>query len=160
MANRIFLILSFYILLNLLYVDKILAESIIVFDVRKNLALGPNDPVYRDYYINAGTEVGLKVGLIVTVERRIPLHNTLTNKSQGELVVPVAKLKVIFVNKKVSVARFYSTMPRTNLPAVEYNTIMAGDELNMSTASVEIQQEDKVHSEISEPMVVGSLRIL
>ncbi len=67
------------------------AEEITIFDVRKNLAMSDTEKVFRDFYINAGSEAGLSSGMIITVERRMPLYDNYQNRSAGDLQLKVAK---------------------------------------------------------------------
>lgn len=105
-----------------------------IFDVRKNLPLSDDEKVYRDFYINGGTESGVAVGMVITVQRRLPLYDTYQNRSAGDLDLKVAKIKVIHVQKGLSVARLHSEYSRENAPLLEDNFIMVGDRLDLATA--------------------------
>jgi hypothetical protein len=109
------------------------ASRVTIFDVQKSLPMSAKDPVYHDYFINAGTEVGLKSGAIVTVLRRIPLHDPIQNRSQGDLEISVAKLYIIHVQKNLAVARFHESFDRTYLPNLEYDGPMTGDHIDLSS---------------------------
>ena len=111
------------------------AEEITIFDVRKTLAMSDSEKVFRDFYINAGSEAGLSLGMIITVERRMPLYDNYQNRSAGDLQLKVAKIKIIHVQKGISVARLYSEFTRDNAPLLEDNFIMVGDRLDMNSAT-------------------------
>lgn len=119
------------------------AQEITVFDVRKTLPLNKHEPVYQDFYINAGTEAGMKPGIVVTVKRRSTLYDAYQNRSPGDLLVPVGKLQVIHAQKGVSVARLHSLLDREDLPVLEYDYIMVGDRLDMGTAVMEGRKKGK-----------------
>lgn len=108
------------------------ASRVTIFDVRKSLPMTADEVVYHDYFINAGTEVGLKPGAIVIVTRRIPLHDPMQNRSQGDLEIQVAKLQVIHAQSNLAVARFYSGYDRKLLPTLEYDAVMAGDRIDVT----------------------------
>src|SRR5690606_9754507 len=79
------------------------ATDVVVFSVVRNLQLKPSDPIYKDYYINGGSENGYRVGSVVTVVRRLPAHDIYRNKALGDVTLPVAKLKLIYVQKQMSI---------------------------------------------------------
>jgi hypothetical protein len=105
-----------------------------IFDVRKNLAMSNTDPVYRDYIINGGSESGLSVGMLVNVQRRLPLYDSYQNRSAGDLHLKVARIKIIHVQKGLAVARLQSEFTREATPILEDNFIMVGDQIDLSSA--------------------------
>lgn len=106
-----------------------------IFDVRKNLPMSDSEPVYRDFIINGGTESGLSVGMVLTVQRRIPLYDNYQNRSAGDLSVKVAKIKIIHVQKGLAVARLHSEFTRESTPLLEDPYIMVGDLVDLSSAT-------------------------
>lgn len=106
-----------------------------IFDVRKNLRMADSDPVYHDYYVNGGTELGMAAGMVVTVGRRVPLYDTYQNHAAGDLQLKVARVKIIHTQKGLSVARLQSEFARDNAPLLEDNFIMVGDTLDLATAT-------------------------
>lgn len=125
----------FVILLTL--TNAAYANDLTIFDVRKNLAMSDTEKVYRDFYINGGSEAGLSAGMIVTVERRMPLYDNYQNRSAGDLQLKVAKIRIIHVQKGIAVARLMSEFTRENAPLLEDNFIMVGDRLDMNSATSE-----------------------
>jgi len=114
-----------------------LADDLTIFDVRKNLPMSDNEKVFRDFYVNGGSEAGLSVGMVITVGRRMPLYDNYQNRSAGDLQLKVAKIKIIHVQKGIAVARLFSEFTRENAPLLEDNFIMVGDRLDMNTATSE-----------------------
>ncbi|MCH2534317.1 MAG: hypothetical protein MK008_07755 [Bdellovibrionales bacterium] len=132
------------------------AQQITVFDVKKNLKLTKDEKTYRDYYINAGEEEGLRAGMIVTVERRQSTYDHHQNMSPGELRVAVGKLKIIHVQKGLSVGRLHSRFSADNRPMLDYNYIMIGDSLNLSSAYMDRGRKNKQKrkaSSLQEPSI-------
>jgi hypothetical protein len=103
------------------------AAEVSIFSVNKTLSMGPKDTVYRDYYLNGGTEDGFRRGMLVTVVRRVPVHDLSRNRALGDLRVPVAKLKLVYVNHNISVGRVDKLIRPVNLPATEFAAVMVGD---------------------------------
>lgn len=118
-----------------------------IFDVRKNLPMSDHDPVYRDFIINGGSESGLTAGMLITVQRRIPLYDSYQNRSAGDLHLKVARIKIIHVQKGLAVARLHSEFTREGTPLLEDNYIMVGDQLDLSSAGSEKKAEQPSSSE-------------
>lgn len=110
------------------------AKSIVIFDVKKSLALKSNQKTYFDYYINAGTDAGIKRGMVFTVVRQKTLYDAYQNTSPGEIPIPVGEIKVIFSHNKISVARLEALYSRDNLPVLDYEYILVGDRIDVSSA--------------------------
>ncbi|MCB0350169.1 MAG: hypothetical protein KDD38_03235 [Bdellovibrionales bacterium] len=111
-----------------------LAKEVTVFDVRRPLAMENNETPEKDYYINAGSADGLKVGVVVSVNRRHTLYDQYQNKSLSDLVVTVGQLRIIYVQDDVSVARLEKIYGREALPTLEFDSVMTGDKVDLSTA--------------------------
>lgn len=112
-------------------------QVVTIFEVRKNLAMADSDPVYRDFYVNGGSETGLTQGTIMTVRRRLPLYDSYQNRSAGDLELRVAKVKVIHVQRGLAVVRLHAEFTRDHSPLLEDNFIMVGDLLDLSSATSE-----------------------
>ncbi|MEZ4872411.1 MAG: hypothetical protein R2827_09255 [Bdellovibrionales bacterium] len=129
-----------YVLLALASVfsqNSFAKKDVTVFDVRKTLPLSESERIYQDFYVNGGVEEGLKPGMLVTVTRRLNPYDSYQNKSPGELNVAVGKLKIIHVQKGISVARMHSLYSRNGRPVLEYDYIMVGDQLDLNTLQMD-----------------------
>ncbi|RME18594.1 MAG: hypothetical protein D6797_00105 [Bdellovibrio sp.] len=105
------------------------SQNFTIFEVKKNLPLNDSEPVYRDFYINAGLQEGFKKGMLVEVRRRSVLYDSYQNKNPETLVVPVGLLKLIHVQPEVSVGRVYKIYKRKDLPVLDYNFFLVGDQV-------------------------------
>jgi hypothetical protein len=103
------------------------ADEVRVIDVRRNITLSDTDKVYKDFYINAGSENGFKKGQTLTATRKINIRDASGATNIGEISVPVGELKVIAVYEKVTVARITKLLERDELPMLEQVGVMAGD---------------------------------
>ncbi len=110
-----------------------LAKEVAIFDSRKSLTLSKDEPVYKDFYINAGTEIGLRPGALVTVIRNSSLYDAYQNKSPGDLTISVGQVLIIHAQKGLSVGRLHKVFSRESRPVLEYDYIMVGDRLDIST---------------------------
>src|SRR5205823_4199211 len=107
-------------------------SDFIVFDVRKTLPLHDGEQVYRDYYVNIGTETGVRAGSILAVYRRIPVVDVYRNKAQGDLIVPVGHLRVIHSQKTMSVCRLAGRASESQVPVMDYEAVMMGDRVEIA----------------------------
>ena len=99
----------------------------VIFDVRRSLPMEPDEPVYHDFYISAGVEVGIKKGQFLPVARQMPVHDPIQNKQQALLTIAVGKLQVIHVERNMAVARLVSELSDDERPTLEYEAVMIGD---------------------------------
>lgn len=115
--------------LILLLSGKVFAQDIQIVDVRRNIPLADDAPVYKDFYINAGSEAGLKKNQIVTVFRKLTIRDSSGLVSYGELTIPVGQLKIVAAQSKVAVAREHKLISRDEEPMLEQIGLMSGDQI-------------------------------
>jgi len=123
------------------------ASEIVVFDIRRPLSLDPGKRHEKDYFINSGSEAGLKPDMLIVVSRRQTLYDAYKNKSPGELIVPVAELRIIHVQKGLSVARLERMVDRAALPNLDFDAVMVGDKLDMETARMARQKTAQIEEQ-------------
>lgn len=109
------------------------SKQFTIFDIRRNLPLTENEQVYRDYYVNLGTDDGVKEGAVLAVYRRLPVTDVYRNKTHTDLVVPLGHIKVILAQRSMSVARLASLVDQAQIPVVQYEKIMLGDRVELSS---------------------------
>jgi hypothetical protein len=114
-----------------------LSSAPLIFDVRRSLPLEPDEPVFHDFYINAGPEAGFKKGMYVTVVRLVPVHDPVQNKQQGELAINVARLQIIHVARALTVARLQSEFTDEERPTLEYEAVMIGDRIDPASLTMD-----------------------
>lgn len=107
------------------------AEEMSVVEVKRNIPLSDEDPVYKDYAINAGSSSGLKKNLVVFAKRKISIKDG-SAKTIGDVETNVAQLKIIHVDSKVSIAREYKLIPRDEEVMVEQIGVMTGDRIDLA----------------------------
>ncbi len=117
-----------------------LGHRISIFQVKKSIPLADEAPVYRDFYINSGSESEIKVGMIIPVKRRVPVHDPVHNKLAGDLYIKVGELKVIHVGNGLSVGRLVNTLNESNRPILEFEGVMVGDRLDVHRARFEDEE--------------------
>ncbi len=112
-------------------------DTMSVVDVRRNITLAEDDPVYKDFYISAGPGSGLKKNLVVTAVRKLNIRDASGANAVGEIKVPVGQLKIIAVYDRVAVAREYALLSREDLPMLEQVGIMNGDSIDLQGSFVD-----------------------
>lgn len=122
-----------------LFVGDAYAEGadIIVVDVRRNIPLADNEPVYKDFYLNAGEDKGLKKNLVITATRKLQIRDASGAQSIGDIDVPVGQLRILAVYGRVAVAREFKILSREDFPMLEQVGIMSGDKIDLRGSFVE-----------------------
>ena len=127
MKKRI-LILIFTTLLITLVRNPTLANDAIVYSVYKGIDLGfPNEELQKDFFINLGTNQGIKTGAILEVSRKMPSYDLTTEKLYKDLVFPFAKLRVIHAEKDASIARLETLYPASKTHIINPKGVIVGD---------------------------------
>lgn len=100
-----------------------------VIAVRRELGLtqAEADAAPQDIVVNAGSDSGLTEGMVLTVERRIPVLDPYRDNQPSELQVAFALVKVVLVQKDVAVARIEKVQPIRVGVGVGTRGILIGD---------------------------------
>lgn len=140
--------IGFYFLFVFFSVIEVRAQvdagEAVVIEVRKNTNLFKKEKVFKNFFINGGQNLGLKLGMHVDVTRRLPVHDPLKNASIGDLKVKVGTLEIIHSESKISVARLVSYDSMEKRPLLDYEAIMVGDRLDLESlrAAPVVKDED------------------
>lgn len=119
------------------------AEDLQIVDVRRNIPLSDDEPVYKDFYISVGESTGLKKNLVVTAMRRWPVRDAIGAQTIGEIEAPVGQLKIIAVFGKIAVAREFQLIDRDEEPMLEQIGIMIGDRVELKGSFVDKNKPKK-----------------
>lgn len=104
------------------------AGEFIVYSIYKGLEFGDaNEAPQKDYYLNMGSAQGLKAGAVVEVMRRTPTYDLTNQKLYQDVTFPIAKLKVIHVERNAAVARLDKMNPVDKTPSITPRAVMVGD---------------------------------
>lgn len=123
------------ILLFLLQIHSFSKAEIQVIQVKRNITLSDDEPVYKDYYLSGGSKNGLRVNLVVPVLRWINLRENNQSQDQSlKIIEPVAWLKIIYVQDQLAVARLYESANYMNQPILEQPGIMMGDLIQLENS--------------------------
>lgn len=127
------LFISFTILNWISFHETSFAQDHFIFEVRSDFSLAPGTPGVKDFYINVGSSDRVQEGMYVDVIRKIPVHDSYQNKSYGTLDVRVGVLKIIHVQKSMSIARLQLLFQTENRPMVDFEAIMIGDRIDLAS---------------------------
>lgn len=120
----------------LLEARQLFAQDMSVVEVKRNITLSDDDPVYKDYYINAGDGSALRKNLVVNVKRKVTIKDN-GSKTIGDFETVVGQLKIIHVGNKVSVAREFKLTPRDEEPMLDQIGVMMGDKVDLEKSFID-----------------------
>ena len=120
------------------------ADDISVVDVRRNITLSDDEPVFKDFYLSAGEGSALRRNMVVRVKRKVSVKEAPT-KTLGDFDAEVGYLKIIQVGNKVSVAREFKLTPRDEHPMLQQIGIMSGDRIDMTGAYIDNSKPNIKH---------------
>lgn len=100
----------------------------VVYSVFRGLNMGdPMEHSLKDYYVNMGTQQGVRPGTTLEVMRKISTYDLMSKKLHGDVAFPIARLKVIHVEQGSAIARLEVMLPKDKTPSVTNDTVMVGD---------------------------------
>lgn len=113
------------------------AQEISIIEIRRNIPLADDQPVYKDFYLTGGESAGLKKNMVITAYRKLTIRDSSGAQTYGELQVPVGQLKVISVQGRLAVAREYQLISREDEPMLEQIGIMSGDRIDLQGSFID-----------------------
>ena len=130
------------LILSSLYQNSYAGE-LAVIDVRRNITLSEEDPVYKDFYLGGSGASSLKKNMVVTAVRKINIRDASGANAFGEIQVPVGQLKIIAVYDNIAVAREFTLLSRDELPMLEQIGIMSGDRIETTGSFIDTSKPKK-----------------
>lgn len=133
---KVFMLHGLALLFVLLSTVQLRANEISVVEVKRNITLADDDPVYKDFYLNAGYGSPLRKNMVVNVKRKITIKDT-GSKTIGDLEATVGQLKIIHIGNKVAVGREFKLLPRDEEPMLEQIGMMMGDRIDLANSFID-----------------------
>lgn len=118
------------------------ASAMEIIDIKRNIPLSEDEPVYKDYYIKTNGNTELKKNLVVKAVRKIDVKDS-TLKAVGDFKTTVGLLKIIQVSNSVAVGREFKLIPRDEEPMLEQVGVMVGDEIDLAESFTDTSKPDK-----------------
>jgi hypothetical protein len=104
------------------------ATDFVVYGVYKSVDLGgTTEPAQKDFYVNMGSNHGLRNGATLEVLRKTATYDVANQKLYKDLTFPIARLKVIHAEANAAIARLEKMLPNDSTPAITPRTVMVGD---------------------------------
>jgi hypothetical protein len=120
--------LIFALTLLLISIPFARAEDFIVYSIYRGVDLGnPGEPNLKDYYVNMGSNNGLKKGSSLEVVRKFSTYDLTNQKLYKDVSFPIAKLKIIHVEGSAAIARLDEMMSPDKTPVISPKAVMVGD---------------------------------
>ncbi len=126
-------------------------EEAVVIEVRKKIKLHDLERTYADYFIRGGSKLGLSEGVLVSVVRRVPVHDPFDNASVGDFHVKVADVEIIHVDDQKAIGRLVEIDRRAARPMLAYDAIMIGDRLDLTTMRAKVAHREAPSSVFDQP---------
>jgi len=102
-----------------------------VFGIRTDFAMADSQPLFRDVYVNMGTNQGIKDGSTLDAYRVVTTIDELNQKTGRNISFKIAKLKVIHAETDLAVARVTQFLPPDATPIGSFTNVMVGDEVEV-----------------------------
>lgn len=119
-----------------------LDSEAVVIEVIKKVKLHDTERVYSDYFIRGGTKLGLSQGILVSVVRRVPVHDPFENASVGDFRIKVADIEIIQVDEDKSIGRLVEIDRREARPMLAFDAVMIGDRLDLDTMRAKVAYKE------------------
>src|SRR5947209_6295061 len=122
-------ILFWFFTFALLYgfgVAAALASDYKVFGIRTDYPMADGQPLFRDVYVNMGTNQGIKDGSTLDAFRVVTTVDELNQKTGRNISFKIAKLKVIHAETDLAVARVTQFLPPESTPIGSFTNVMVG----------------------------------
>ena len=103
-----------------------------VFGIRTDFPMADGQPLFRDVYVNMGTNQGIKTGSSLDAFRVITTVDELNQKAGHNISFKIAKLKVIHAESDLAVARMDTFLPPESTPLGSFTNVMVGDEVEVA----------------------------
>jgi len=107
---------------------SVFAEDHFVYNIFKPLMMGyPGEKDYRDFYLTLGSANGIKSGTKLEVYRKLSTYDQVNRSVLQDVMIPIAEIRVIHVEDRVSIARLEKMKVLDEIPAVQPFSVMIGD---------------------------------
>lgn len=124
-------------ILGALFSWEAFSADVSIVEIRRNIPLSDTDPVYKDFYINGGSDAGLKKNSVLTVYRKLAMRDASGTQNYGELSIPVGQIKIIAIQKGLAVGREHKLISRDDEPMLEQIGIMTGDQVDLASSIID-----------------------
>jgi hypothetical protein len=129
--HKMKLLFAFAVSLAALLPSPAQAGEYKVFGIRTDFPMADGQPLFRDVYVNMGTNQGIKTGSTLDAFRVITTVDEINQRTGRNISFRIAKLKVIHAESDLAVARVTQFLPPETTPLGAFTNVMVGDEVEV-----------------------------
>ena len=124
----------FFSLAVIIFTTNIFAKDYVVYSVVQDVPMGTeNEIIKKNFYINMGSDQGLKNGTIVNVFRNLSVEDPYNTKKRFTYSVKIAELEIIHSENYISIANLKGmTNSGLKSPLVDVQGVMIGDRVEVN----------------------------
>lgn len=123
---------TFFILFTLIVSAQGFARDHLIFSVAEDIPMGWSDDVNRrNYYVDIGSEHGIKKGTTLMVYRTLSKRNPYDNKKRVNYKVPIGTLEVIHAEETSAIGSLKKLYKTVKDPLFDINAFMVGDSVEV-----------------------------
>lgn len=110
------------------------SADFMVTAVVREFPMKSGETLYKDFYINAGSNNGLRKGAYIEAMRKMAAFDNVNSKLAGDTQVKIARLQIIHIDKNLSIARLVKFYEKDKNPIAGFDTVMIGDVIQVAEA--------------------------
>ncbi|MCY4523654.1 MAG: hypothetical protein OXB84_02825 [Halobacteriovoraceae bacterium] len=123
-----------FILISIFFISSsLLASDYVIYSITQDFPMGePNEILKKDFYINIGSNQGIKKGTSLDVYRNILSVYSNKTKKIHKHRIRIGKVRIIHVDEQSSIAKKEFLFDTTRTPNLEFKDFMIGDHISIS----------------------------
>ncbi len=120
--------------LSLAFTQTLWAKTFVIFSMNQDLNMGVEDaqPIRKNYFVNMGSNQGVKKDTKLDVFRIISVQNPYDNKKRMNYKVKIGELKVITSSDEAAIAKLEEYESKEETPIFDLDQFMVGDHVAIS----------------------------
>lgn len=120
-------------LLALLLSFNAFATDHVIYAVDQDIPMGyENEVIKKNFYVNMGSNQGLKNGTILGVYRTISKLNPYNNRSRVNYSVKIGEVEVLHTEENAAITQLKKLESSKQTPYFEINNFMIGDKVTVN----------------------------
>jgi hypothetical protein len=121
------------LIICMMFVQTSYGRDYIIYSVSQQLPMGNKEQKLRkNYYVNMGSEQGLKEGSKLDVFRIVSRYNPYDDSKRVNYKVRIGTLEVLHVEDEAAITRSNSLLLDDNDPVLSIDRFMIGDRVDIS----------------------------
>jgi len=109
-------------------------RSYLIYSVAQDLPMGTDSQVIKkNFYVNMGSNQGVKKGTLLSVYRIISVLDPYENKRRTNFKVKIGELKVLHTNDEAAITITHKMNSDEESPVLDLDKFIVGDHVAVST---------------------------